>query len=198
MTNSQKPEQHELLFIKQPSNSDLRGRQSVRATFKLTPKAINAISIVSVHLGIKQKSLFDLLFEDTQILNSVANGLIGHHKSGSQRIQKTYVLSRKTLQTLENISKNSSAPRDALVEYSINRLESIITVEKEKHRIRKELAEEFSEHFGRGKRILKKAAALLGEDDPVYQDIANSISSTANSLQNMGNYIKRGSIIEDY
>lgn len=198
MTNSKKTNHTDLLFIKQPSNSDLRGRQSVRATFKLTSKAINAISIVSIHLGIKQKSLFDLLFEDTQILNSVADSLNAHHNTESPRIQKTFVLSRKTLQTLEQITKNSSAPRDALVEYSVNRLESIITAEKEKHRIRKELAEEFSDHLGKGKRILKKAAALLGNDDPVSQDIANAINSTINSSQNIETYIRKGSIIEDY
>ena len=41
--------------------SDLRGRQSVRATFKLSEGCIEAISIVAAHLGIKQKSLFDHL-----------------------------------------------------------------------------------------------------------------------------------------
>ena len=46
--------------LPQPSPDDLRGRQSVRATFRLSAKAIDAMSIVSVHLGIKQKSLFDL------------------------------------------------------------------------------------------------------------------------------------------
>jgi endonuclease/exonuclease/phosphatase family metal-dependent hydrolase len=44
-----------------PSSSDLRGRQSVRATFKLSVRAIDALSIVAAHLGIKQKSLFDHL-----------------------------------------------------------------------------------------------------------------------------------------
>jgi citrate lyase gamma subunit len=38
-----------------PSSVDLRGRQSVRATFKLSAKAIDTLSLVAVHLGIKQK-----------------------------------------------------------------------------------------------------------------------------------------------
>ena len=58
--------------IPQPSPRDLRGRQSVRATFKLSAKAIEAMSIVSVHLGIKQKSLFDHLIEDAQSLKHIA------------------------------------------------------------------------------------------------------------------------------
>ena len=55
-----------------PSSSDLRGRQSVRATFKLTEMAINAVNIVSTHLGIKQKSLFDHLIDDSQSLDVIA------------------------------------------------------------------------------------------------------------------------------
>ena len=39
--------------------ADLRSRQSVRATFKLTEGCIDAISIVAAHLGIKQKSLIE-------------------------------------------------------------------------------------------------------------------------------------------
>jgi hypothetical protein len=49
-----------------PSSSALRGRQSVRATFKLSEKAIGAISIVATHLGSKQKSLFDHLIDDAR------------------------------------------------------------------------------------------------------------------------------------
>lgn len=52
--------------------SDLRGRQSVRATFKLSEKAIDALSIVAIHLGIKQKSLFDQLINDTSSLSLIA------------------------------------------------------------------------------------------------------------------------------
>ena len=43
------------------SSSGLRGRQSVRATFRLSEACIDAISIVATHLGIKQKSIFEWL-----------------------------------------------------------------------------------------------------------------------------------------
>ncbi len=45
------------------SAMDLRGRQSVRATFRLSEACINAITILSAQLGIKQKSVFDHLWE---------------------------------------------------------------------------------------------------------------------------------------
>ena len=59
-------------ILPRPTPKDLRGRQSVRATFKLSAKAIEAISIVAVHLGIKQKSLFDHLIEDVHSLKLIS------------------------------------------------------------------------------------------------------------------------------
>jgi len=45
--------------VSKTSALDLRGRQSVRATFRLSEDCIDAISILSAQLGIKQKSVFD-------------------------------------------------------------------------------------------------------------------------------------------
>ena len=50
--------------ISLPPCSDLRGKQSIRATFKLSEKSIEIISVVASRLGIKQKSLFDHLIDD--------------------------------------------------------------------------------------------------------------------------------------
>jgi len=45
-------------------NADaLRGRQSVRATFRLPTEMVSLLSIAASHLGLKQKSLFDQLVE---------------------------------------------------------------------------------------------------------------------------------------
>ena len=86
MTDEEKTFWQDDDIIPRPSSADLRGRQSVRATFKLSERAIDAMSIVAVHLGIKQKSLFDHLIEDMQSLT---------------RVQKTFVISRKTLSNLD-------------------------------------------------------------------------------------------------
>jgi len=48
-------------LVSKTSALDLKGRQSVRATFRLSEDCINAISILSAQLGIKQKSVFDHL-----------------------------------------------------------------------------------------------------------------------------------------
>ena len=52
--------------------SDLMGHQSVRATFRLSARFIEALSIVSSQLGLKHKSLFDHPLEDTESLMAIA------------------------------------------------------------------------------------------------------------------------------
>ena len=95
-----------------PSSSDLRGRQSVRATFRLSQRAIHAISVVSVHLGIKQKSLFDHLIDDPGALELVADEIRHDDFLNLDRVQKTYVISRRTLSCLEAAARMRGAPRD--------------------------------------------------------------------------------------
>ena len=184
--------------LPQPSSSDLRGRQSVRATFKLTEKAIDAISILSVHLGIKQKSLFDHLIEDTESLNFIAQEMRSGSLKRGDRIQKTYVLSRKTLSSLDRISKISDTPRDALVENSIQRLLPLIAREREKHRFRKEVLEDFGQYLGEGTKILRKSKKALGEDDPVTDKIESALIVLMNAYDHLVSFIEKCEVIEDF
>jgi len=82
---------------------DLRGKQSVRATFKLSQKAIDAIGLVAIHMGIKQKSLFDHIIEDIDALDSLAKTIRIRQFRKIPRKQKTFVLSRRTIEALEAI-----------------------------------------------------------------------------------------------
>jgi hypothetical protein len=197
-----KKNEHERLedgfSLPQPSSSDLRGRQSVRATFKLTEKAIDAISILSVHLGIKQKSLFDHLIEDTESLNFIAQEMRSGSSKRGDRIQKTYVLSRKTLTSLDRISKISDTPRDALVENSIQRLLPLIAREREKHRFRKEVLEDFGQYLGEGTKILRKSKKSLGEDDPVTDKIESALIVLMNAYDHLVSFIEKCEVIEDF
>ncbi len=88
---------------------------------------------MAVHLGIKQKSLFDHLIEDMQSLKLIAREVESERFGALNRVQKTFVVSRKTLSNLDETSKRFNAPRDALVEYSIQRLMPVITRERERH-----------------------------------------------------------------
>jgi len=198
MTDEEKTFWQDDDIIPRPSSADLRGRQSVRATFKLSERAIDAMSIVAVHLGIKQKSLFDHLIEDIQSLNLIAREVESERFGALNRVQKTFVISRKTLSNLDETSKRFNAPRDALVEYSIQRLMPVITRERERHRKRKEILRDMNEHLENGLEILKKSRSLLGEEDPVSVKLESAMRSLVNAQGYVRVFVEKGKIIEEF
>lgn len=184
--------------LPQPKSEDLRGRQSVRATFKLSSRAIETLSIAAVHLGIKQKSLFDHLIEDVETLNTIARELEADEFRALDRVQKTFVISRRTLHCLEGISREHDTPRDALVEYSIQRLLPVIRRERRKHRQRKLLIVEISRHLKAGLELLGKSKELLGEDDPVLSRLQGAMDHYADACAAMAQLVERGDVIEEF
>jgi hypothetical protein len=198
MKKDEKDEQTRTISLPQPSPSELRGRQSVRATFRLSERAVEALSIVSFHLGIKQKSLFDHLLEDMDALNLIAERFKSAEFTQPNRMQKTYVLSRRTLSSLDRVAKSFDTPRDALVEYSIQRLLPVIAKEREKHRLRKEVFAEMTQFLRAGEQMLKNARDRLGEEDPVYDRFETAFSVLLNAHNDIRSFVERGEIIEDF
>ncbi len=185
-------------MLPQPSSRDLRGRQSVRATFKLTARAIETMSAVSIHLGIKQKSLFDHLVDDIKALEVIAREVQTTKFDEPSRVQKTFVLSRRTLNSLELASVNFQTPRDALVEYSIQRLMPVITKEKEKHQKRKALLSRINGFLENGEQIMREAREWLGEEDPVFDELARAMTVLLNARDDIAAFIDKGKIIERF
>jgi len=180
------------------TTSDLRGRQSVRATFKLTEGCIDAISIVAAHLGIKKKSLFDHLIEDAGSLRSIARKVQHARLSRQGLIQKTFVISRKSLVSLDKVSKRFDAPRDALVEYSVQRLLPVIAREREKHEKRKAVLVDIERHLKTGEKILKQIESELGNEDPMYHKFETAMTVHENAYNSIKSFIEKGKIIEDF
>ena len=181
-----------------PTTLELRGRQSVRATFRLSEVCIDAISILSTQLGIKQKSVFDHLMENAKALKNVAEEIENTEFNRYQRIQKTFVISRKSLSFLDMISSEYNAPRDALVEYSVRRLLPLIANERKKHEKRKELLAQISNHFEKGKLLLSKAERALDRDDPIVIKLQTAMTVYQNVLDDITSFIERGKIIEQF
>ena len=181
-----------------PSLSELRGRQSVRATFKLSGKAIEAISIAAAHMGIKQKSLFDHLIDDVELLAVVAREIESKRFLMLKRVQKTFVLSRRTLCSLEEVSKDSNTPRDALVEYSIARLLPVIEEERKKHEKRKKLLMEIETYLEQGEELSEKADNALGEEDMLSEKLKGAVCTLRGVYETMASFVERGKVIENF
>lgn len=177
---------------------DLRGKQSVRATFRLSPRAIETISVVAVQLGIKQKSLFDHLMEDSGALGLIAREIQNKRLSRKECVQKTYVLSRRTLQLLEQAAREYGAPRDALVEFSIKRLLPIVEEEQEKHSRRKEILAEMKHQLRAGMELLRRSEAILGEEDLVTGKLASAVASFSAAFKHIEAFVERGSGLEEF
>ena len=177
---------------------DLRGKQSVRATFKLSQKAIDAIGLVAIHMGIKQKSLFDHIIEDLDALDNLAKTIRIRQFKKIPRRQKTFVLSRRTIESLESISAASGTPRDALVEYSVKKLETIIDAEKIRHQERKKLQKEIDAHFEAGHRLYRKAVKRLGKEDQFCRSVEKAGRANRKAKDEIDAFIEKSRVIEEF
>ena len=184
--------------LAQPSSSQLRGRQSVRATFRLSEKAIDAISILALHMGIKQKSLFDQLLDDAAALEVVARKVREDSFEPGERVQKTYVLSRSSLSCLERISIRSSTPRDALVEYSVRRLLPLIRKERLRHRKRRDMLKYMTAYLEQGKDLLALTEKELGREDPVYELFSSAMHAVERARAQAESMVEKGEVIENF
>ena len=186
------------VYLSKTLTFELKERQSVRATFRLSEGCIDAISIVATQMGIKQKSLFDHLAEDMDSLKSIAREIKQMKIKKHGRIQKTFVISRKSLSSLDEISNMFNASRDMLVEHSIQRLLPIISRERSKHETRKEFLVKIKKHFKEGETILNDIKKQLGDDDPIIKKFAMIISSYEIVRDNMEAFIDRSRDIENF
>jgi len=185
------------LEFTEESSAQLRGHQSVRTTFKLSERSIAALSVLAGQLGIKQKSLFDHLVEDVQVLKTIAREFETFPDEG-QRIAKTYVISRKTLDNLEKVSAKYNTPRDALVEFSIERILPLIEQEKEKYARRMKIARQLHELAASSRDLLEQAIGELGEEDQLVQELVSVARSALSARQRVDAYLRKAKGIEDF
>ena len=198
MTEDNTSDRPDFSGISQSDFADLKGRQSVRATFKLTNDCIEAISIVAGQLGIKQKSLFDHMFQDTDTLSAIARRYRNVRLRTANRTQKTYVISRNALVSLEDISKHFNAPRDVLIEFSVQRLLPIIANERQRHVKRKALFEKIQRHLEAGRKLLKETFAELGEEDLMTDRLSAALSTYESACKQMAALVEKGKNIEEF
>jgi hypothetical protein len=96
-------------------------------------------------------------------------------------VQKTFVISRRTLAILQEIAKAYDAPRDTLVEFSIQRLKPVIEQEKAKHDTRKRIAAKIENNLKVQRKLLEEATSLLGREDPISDELTCAVSRWENT-----------------
>jgi hypothetical protein len=180
------------------SFDELRKRQSVRATFRLPQEIIDLLGVIAGQLGIKQKSLLDQLVEDTSLLIKLARETEPDPDDRTTRRQKTFVISRSSLRSINDIAKKQQISRDTLVEISIKRLLPIIEIELEKHIIRKTILKEMKNYLKIGEQLREKAQKLLGKDDVLYDMLEKQVSLAQKNIMTVDTIIEKGMPMEDW
>lgn len=178
--------------------NDLIHKQSVRATFKLPKELIELLGVISGQLGIKQKSLLDQLTEDRGELTRLAGGAQKYNLSKGKVKQKTFVLSRYSLNAINSIAKQLSIPRDIIVEVSIRRLLPLIETELEKHHKRKLIRNEMRDYLQAGKRLKNKTRDLLGDNDQLHGMIEEQLLLTEKNIREIDRIIEKGMAMEEW
>ena len=193
-----KKESVEFVMLTESYSADLRGRQSVRTTFKLTPRSIDALSLLAGQLGIKQKSIFDHLVDDTGTLQALAREIENRDTVDQERVPKTYVISRKTLENLEQVCKRYQAPRDALVEFSIERIMPLLKEEKKKHLNRQKLQQKLDTFLAHSRELLEDADKVLERDDPVFEQVYQMARTAQSGYDEITQIIEKGRRLEEF
>lgn len=190
---------NELRFsIPKASASVLRGRQSVRASFKLSPRCVDAISILNSHLRLKPKSLFDHVVQEKAILEAAASKIEKSHPDEMSRTTKTYVISRDAADTLSDLAESRGIPRDDLVEVSIQHLMPLIHREQTRHRARISMLKRVRKRLESEKGLLKDMVTELGANDPMCNHMQNVVSSYEKMVSAMADFIEKGKSIENF
>ena len=170
----------------------LRGRQSVRVTFRLSSQTINLLSLAAGQLGLKQKSLFDQLVEDRYMLDKAASEEKQQAATAIDRVQKTYVISRSSLETLQVIAQRHNISRDILVEWSINRLRPIMSAEHEKHQRWQQLRAKIEKLAEDGIQLIEDAEKRLENDDQLNVKLKETIDTLQKNCQEIRAIIDKG------
>lgn len=175
--------------------NDLRMKQSVRTTFKLSEETISLLGLIATQLGIKKKSLLDQLIKDVGLLDQLAEDA---HQVDTEknRYAKTYVISRSTLQSINKVAKGRNIPRDALVEVSVKRLWPVIEDELQKHTKRKEILKKMKESLQQGEELLLNAEEMFGRRDEVYEMLEKQVRLTQKNVEILMAAIQKGRPME--
>jgi vacuolar-type H+-ATPase subunit I/STV1 len=155
------------------------------------------LNIVSNQLGVKQKSLFDHLISDTDALEAIARELKRSRHRSQGSVQKTFVVSRKTLATLQKMAETHAASRDALVEFSIRRLKPVIDQEKRKFDSRQRLAERIKAELESLEKLLNEARKQLGADDPLHEHLSQAVEKFDSEYRSIAAYVEKSKRIKD-
>lgn len=186
------------LSIPEASATLLRRRQSIRVSFKLTTKCIEAMTILGSHLRLKPKSLFDHMVQEPETLEAIAARARGRNDDDQAQMAKTYVISRDAAEMLDAVASAHKVSKDALVETSVAHLMPLIQKEQIRHTSRKNLVSRMENHLKNGRKLLGDMVNELGENDPMYDKMKTVMAVYERAFASLSVFIQKGENIEGF
>ncbi|HNR69642.1 MAG TPA: hypothetical protein PKN24_16465 [bacterium] len=161
----------ELFGVKSP-----HGLQSVRTTFKLSTSAISKINTHTEAIGITVKELLDNICRGDELFEIINENLQKNNVvAGDKTTRKTYVVSQRTINKLNDLAVKTKQPRDAILEYLIILFDKITNDPRYKRRVNLEEALSILSGLDATADMTMETIneqANLGYDDPVMLRLA--------------------------
>ena len=198
MTDKSSKKPSSILTLPKMTTLALKGKQSVRTSFKLPEICIQAINIVTTQLGIKHRSLFDFLVEDTDTLEAIAKEIGRKNHNKDKGTPKNFIVSRESLLVIDEMCEKLQVSRDTLIELSVRRLLPIIEKEMESHRNRKAIFELVQNHYKDSRKVLKQIKESVGEEDPIYKIYQNAVNICKQVKTQVNDTISKGTVLEGF
>jgi len=151
----------------------LTDKKSERTTFKLTIDARLSLEWLQKHFKLTIKEIFDYItWEILKKQNDIADiiKITKENPSGSNQFdpRKTYVISRATVKTLNNLSKKYKISRDELISNCIEKIKIKIKLKNESDRKKYiEASKVLSEYESYTNDVCKRLIKILEHDDLV-------------------------------
>lgn len=105
------------------------------------------------------------------------------------------MVSKRTLQALEEVAAQSRLPRDQVLAISISRLFPVVAEEQVKHRRREALLNDLVDWVNEGERMYRNAEKRLGNDDPAIVKLNEMISTCRYQLDEILHIVEKGRLV---
>ncbi|RLB97275.1 MAG: hypothetical protein DRH90_23590, partial [Deltaproteobacteria bacterium] len=130
--------------------------------------------------------------EDSDALIAIARSNPRKNVEKKDRIQKTFVISQKSLSSLKKLLNEVESSRDDLVEYAIQRLLPILLKERNQQKKREIALSEMAQLLEHSIELMSKIEKTVGKDDPLYEYYLEGIMAYQNAFDKMENLVQQG------
>ena len=186
---------------------DMRKKRSVRTTFNLSADAHDTLHWLSRYNRITIKEVFNSLFEHEKSYRELLgkpkkqnaesyDNTTENYRNDIVKTRKTYVISKKTLQTITKLSQDFKLHRDGLLEFAIHLTKFWYLTDRnilmEMHDKALKIIEQYYEEAP-----VVDIEELLGYDDPVSTRFRLALGYMDKLIGDIKNELNNGEPVEE-